>query len=167
MPLHAETRSTVFKQSVLHLPSPPYVAAVAGLDLENDATAANCQPVMQEKCPLPASKTRVQQRQHTTSQAADQQPEDTQLQVILKQQQAQQQQKQQEPQQQQQQQPQQHQRPGPGQSNCRPGQHGLAPKNWVTPSQMMLHRAGIFYCSSFFAVPGLPKHSESLDPGAL
>jgi len=119
--------------------------------------------------------------------AADQQPEDMQLQNVLKQQQAQQQQQQaqqqqaqqqqlqarqqqaqqQQAQQQQQKQQKQHQGPVPGQPDRSPGQHGLAPKNWTTPSQMMLPRAGIFYCSSFFAVPGLPKHSESLDPVAV
>ena len=40
------------------------------------------------------------------------------------------------------------------------GQHGAAPKGWVLPSQMLLPRAALFYCSSFSASCGLPKHSE-------
>jgi len=106
-----------------------------------------------------------QQAQQQQLQAQQQQAQQQQLQA--QQQQARQQQAQQQQAQQQQKQQKQHQGPVPGQPDRSPGQHGLAPKNWTTPSQMMLPRAGIFYCSSFFAVPGLPKHSESLDPVAV
>ena len=40
------------------------------------------------------------------------------------------------------------------------GQYGSAPAGWTQPSEMMIPRAGIFYCSSFCTTPGLPKHSE-------
>ncbi|KAL3137379.1 hypothetical protein ABBQ32_006906 [Trebouxia sp. C0010 RCD-2024] len=38
-------------------------------------------------------------------------------------------------------------------------QHGAAPTGWVTPAQMIFPRAAIFYCSSFSASCGLPKHN--------
>lgn len=43
-------------------------------------------------------------------------------------------------------------------------QHGAAPTGWVTPAQMIFPRAAIFYCSSFSASCGLPKHSEPCSP---
>lgn len=38
--------------------------------------------------------------------------------------------------------------------------HGRAPANWQSPSEMLIPRASIFYCSSFSMSPGLPQHSE-------
>ena len=45
-------------------------------------------------------------------------------------------------------------------AGCRATQHGAAPTSWVPPAQMILPRAGVFYCGSFSASCGLPKHSE-------
>lgn len=41
-------------------------------------------------------------------------------------------------------------------------QHGVSPVGWTSPSQMILPRAGIFYCGSFSNSCGLPKQSEHL-----
>lgn len=46
------------------------------------------------------------------------------------------------------------------QATSREGRHAQAPRGWTQPSERMLPRAGIFYCNSFCAVPGLPKQSE-------
>ena len=39
-------------------------------------------------------------------------------------------------------------------------QHMKAPANWQRPSDTIIPRASIFYCSSFCSEPGLPKHSK-------
>ena len=166
----------------------------AGLDLENDATAANSQlanPLLQGSQPGSAGKLPALPAQQAASSAVDHpvgqmqqqgsqhqqyyqqvpqqsahsrqaraQGQPDQLPQCL----ARQQQQQQEAHHQQQanQQQQQHQVQVKGQAEPQAGRHGLAPKSCVTPSQMMIPRAGIFYCSSFCAVSGLPKHSESI-----
>ena len=40
--------------------------------------------------------------------------------------------------------------------------HGRVPANWQRPSDMLIPRASIFYCSSFSISPGLPQHSECI-----
>ena len=47
-------------------------------------------------------------------------------------------------------------------SGSKAAQHGASPMGWIPPAQMILPRAGIFYCGSFASSCGLPKHSELL-----
>lgn len=62
------------------------------------------------------------------------------------------------------QQQQQQQQPGPrpenGADRVASQQHAKAPANWQSLSDVIIPRASIFYCSSFCSEPGLPKHSK-------
>ena len=131
----------------------------AGLDLENDATAANKHTVPEQGSSkvstfgkakismLEAQHAAVIGPKHLAMHTSHQTPPRSQQQTQ---------------QQQQQQQQQQHADSGTRQvtATLQAAQHGRTPKGWSMPSQLLLPRAGIFYCSSFPASCGLPKHSE-------
>lgn len=123
----------------------------AGLDLENDAAAANTQgtddfsTVSKPKFSLPPAKqSTLASAQHQTKHTHRAAPPRSQQQHLQQHQQRQQ-------------------TLGlleQAVAASGPTRHGASPKGWVNPAQRILPRAGIFYCGSFSASCGLPKHSK-------